>query len=58
MLGLSVMQVRLRNEYNVEDNVEEDNQEEKSVNIFYGLLENLTYSCCMGVEEVYEMCWE
>ena len=54
MLGLSVMQVRLRNEYNVE----EDNQEEKSVNIFYGLLENLTYSCCMGVEEVYEMCWE
>ena len=23
----------------------------------YGLLENLTYSCCLGVEQVMEMIW-
>lgn len=23
----------------------------------YGLFENLTYSCCLGVEEVMEMIW-
>ena len=49
---LSFMQERLRKETGIEND-----KIDRVGDLFYGLLEQLTYPCCMGVEEVYEECW-
>lgn len=55
---LSKMQLRLRIEHDIED--EDTNRDTKqSGNVFnYGLLEDITYDCCMGVEESMDMIFD
>lgn len=55
---LSKMQLRLRIEHDIEN--EDTNRDTKqSENVFnYGLLEDITYDCCMGVEELMDMIFD
>jgi hypothetical protein len=55
---LSVMQLRLREEYDIENTVIITSKNIKGDMLSYGVFENITRQYCMSVEDVVEEMWE